>query len=515
MGEISVLLVGAGPTGLALGCELARRGVSFRIVEKAPEYFHGSRGKGLQPRTLEVMDDLGVIDRILELGRFHLPFRGYEGGKVIGEQDMHAGRVPTPSTPYASTMLIPQWRVEETLRGLMERLGVRVELGTEVVGLEQDDSGVTATLRRADGEATEEVVEIVRSRYVVACDGGKSFVRKLLRIPFEGETWKDERMYVADVKVTGLDREAWHAWPKHPDGFFTLCPLPSTDAYQLQAQVPVGLEEEPSLELFRRIARERTEGMPIELTEMTWASLYRANVRMVERYREGRVFLAGDAAHVHSPAGGQGMNTGIQDGYNLGWKLAAVLEGAPVGLLDTYEEERLPVAAAVLGVSSKLHKQMTGGGDERLRRDGVTLQLGITYREMSLARQAGGALKIQAGDRAPDAVGILGDGQEGRLFDLYRGPHWTLVRLFGDGEWAIHGLDGVPLWVDVVSSQDEEKSIVRPNWARVFVDRDGNVAEAYGGSGELMLVRPDGYVGWIGTTADVDDLNLYLERVMG
>jgi len=504
--QISVLIAGAGPTGLTLGCELARRGVAFRLVDKAAQYFHGSRGKGLQPRSLEVMDDLGVIDRILELGRFHLPFRGYEGGKVIGEQDMHAGRYPTPSTPYASPMIIPQWRVEETLRGLLERLGGRVELGTELVGLEQDAEGVTATLAHADGST-----EVVRSRFLVACDGGKSFVRKHLEIPFEGETWKDERMYVADVTATGLDREAWHAWPKHPDGFFTLCPLPSTEQYQFQAAVPVGSEEEPSLELFRKILKERTEGMPIELTGMTWSSLYRANVRMVSRYREGYIFLAGDAAHVHSPAGGQGMNTGIQDGYNLGWKLAAVLEGAPEALLDTYEEERLPVAAGVLGVSSKLHRQITASGNASGQRDAVTLQLGISYKEMSLSRAAGGALKIAAGDRAPDAPGERVDGTAARLFDLYRGPHWTLLRLFGSGGWVLDAVDGVK-YGDVVASRDGVVAGAASGVAEVFVDAGGHVAEAYGGSGEYLLVRPDGYAGWIGTAGEVEDLRWYMGR---
>ncbi|HTJ29125.1 MAG TPA: FAD-dependent oxidoreductase [Acidobacteriaceae bacterium] len=509
VGDVSVLIAGAGPTGLMMACELARRGVSFRIVDKAPEYFNGSRGKGLQPRTLEVMDDLGVIDRILELGRFHLPFRGYEGGKAIGEQDIHAGRYPTPSTPYASPLIIPQWRVEETLRGLMERLSTdrsgRVELGLELVGLEQDDAGVTATLRSGDGSE-----EVVRSRYLVACDGGKSFVRKQLGIPFEGETWKDERMYVADVSVTGLDREAWHAWTKHPDGFFTLCPLPSTDQYQFQAAVPVGSEEEPSLELFQRIAAERTEGMPIAITTCSWMSLFRANVRMVERYREGRVFLAGDAAHVHTPAGGQGMNTGIQDAYNLGWKMAAVLEGAPEALLDTYEEERLPVAAAVLGVSSKLYKQIAASGNAGGLRDATTLQLGITYSAMSLSRTAGGALKIVAGDRAPDAPGERVDGSPVRLFDLYRGVHWTLVRLFGAGSWAVDEMDGVR-FVDVVTQNSVGGAA--SGIAEVFVDIGGHVAEAYGGSGEWMLVRPDGYLGWVGSAGDLEDLKAYLKRV--
>ncbi len=337
--DVQILIAGAGPTGLALGCDLARRGVQFRIVDKAPQYFIGSKGKGLQPRSLEVMDDFGIVDQVLQNGKFHVPFRGYDGPKVLGERDAHEGRYPTPATPYASPLLTPQWRVEEALRGLLERSGGRVELATELIAMDQDQDVVTATLAR-DGAQ-----EQVRCRYLVAADGGRSFVRKHLDVPFEGETWKDERMYVGDVRLRGLDRDAWHSWPNHPDGWLALCPLPSTDEFQLQAQVPPGDEREPSLELFRQLVRERTGGMEIELTDASWLSLYRANVRMVSHYRIGRVFLAGDSAHVHSPAGGQGMNTGIQDAYNLGWKLGSVLAGAPDALLATYEEERLPVAA--------------------------------------------------------------------------------------------------------------------------------------------------------------------------
>ena len=220
--DFEVLIVGAGPTGLTLACDLARRGIQFRIIDKAEAFFNGSRGKGLQPRSLEVFDDLGVVNEILSCGKFHLPFRGYDGYTVLGEQDPHEGRNPTPSTPYASSLIIPQWRVEEILRGLLRRLGHFVELSTELVGLEQDDAGVMATLQ------FEEVSETVRSRYLVAADGGRSFVRKHLDVPFEGETWKDERMYVGDVRLTGLDREAWHAWPKHPEDLFrcVLCRRP-------------------------------------------------------------------------------------------------------------------------------------------------------------------------------------------------------------------------------------------------------------------------------------------------
>jgi 2-polyprenyl-6-methoxyphenol hydroxylase-like FAD-dependent oxidoreductase len=334
-GEVPALIAGAGPTGLTLACDLARRGVPLRIIDKSPSYFAGSRGKGLQPRTLELLDDLGIVGEILANGRFHLPFRGYDGATVLGDLDMHEGRNPTPEVPYASSLIIPQFRVEEILRKYLASLGHQVELATELIDLEQDEETVTATLQR-DG-----LPHKVTAQYVFAADGGRSFLRKHLNVGFEGETWKDERMLVGDVQVDILDRDHWHSWPKHKDGWVALCPLPSTNSFQFQAQIPPDEPDEPSLERFQQIIDERTNWPEIRLHDASWLSLYRANVRMVDRYRVGRVFLAGDAAHVHSPAGGQGMNTGMQDAYNLGWKLPAVLAGAPAALLDTYEEERL------------------------------------------------------------------------------------------------------------------------------------------------------------------------------
>jgi 2-polyprenyl-6-methoxyphenol hydroxylase-like FAD-dependent oxidoreductase len=501
--EVQVLIVGAGPTGLTLACDLARRKVRFRIIDKAATYFIGSKGKGLQPRSLEVMDDLGIVDRILGSGKFHIPFRGYDGYKILGERDPHADRHPTPSTPYASVLILPQWRVEEQLRGLLEKSGATVELSTELVALEQNQHSVHATLRSPSGETT------VLCQYLVAADGGRSFVRKSLNVPFEGETWKDERMYVGDVQLTGLDREAWHAWPNHPDGWLTLCPLPSTDQYQLQAQVPVGVDEEPSLALFQRLVRERTTRTDIQLTAAPWLSLYRVNVRLVSHYRIGRVFLAGDAAHVHTPAGGQGMNTGIQDAYNLGWKLESVLNGAPEALLNTYEEERLPVAANVLGLSSKLYRQITSQDEDRLRGDAVTLQLGITYKAMSLSRQSREtSLKVSAGDRAPDAPGLRADGMPLRLFETFRGPHFTLLRLFPESEYTAENDREMLHVVNVVAQASTRPS----NSTLTFVDSFGHVADAYG-QGECVLVRPDGYIGWIGGPEQQADLPEYLKQV--
>ncbi|HVW09432.1 MAG TPA: FAD-dependent monooxygenase [Bryobacteraceae bacterium] len=414
--ETSVLIAGAGPTGLTLACDLARRNISFRIVDKAPEYFRGSRAKGMQPRSLEVMHFLGVADRMIEHGRFHLPMRNYENGVVTMERDMYEAFHPTPDTPYASPLMIAQWRAEEVLRGLLATHGRHVELAAELTGIEQDERGVLASITKGG------VTEQVRCDYLVGADGGHSFVRKAMGIGFEGETWPNARMYVGDVATNDLDRDHWHCWPASPAGWVGMCPLPTTGSFQFQAAIADENPSEPSLELFQRILDERTGSSAIRLSNATWLSLYRVNIRMVDRYRAGRVFLAGDAAHVHSPAGGQGMNTGIQDAWNLGWKLALVLRGANPALLDTYEEERLPVAANVLGISTRLSRQFVSTGN-RFARSAETLQLGISYRHSSLSQpRNSGDPALAPGDRMPDA-----DVNGGRLFDRLRTGGFTLL----------------------------------------------------------------------------------------
>jgi len=505
--DTQVLISGAGPTGLTLACDLARRKIPFRIVDKASAYFIGSKGKGLQPRSLEVFDDFGIVNEVLHTGKFHVPFRAYDGRQVLGEKDLHEGRNPTPSTPYASTLLTPQFRTEEHLRNLFLKFGGHVELSSELVSLAQDEEGVVATVRR--GDSTEQI----RCAFLVASDGGRSFVRHFLNVPFEGETWKDERMYVGDVRLRGLDRDFWHSWPKHPDGWLALCPLPSTDLYQLQAQIPPTEELEPSLEIFRRIVRERTQRDDIELTDAPWTSLYRVNIRMVSRYRIGRIVLAGDAAHVHSPAGGQGMNTGIQDAYNLGWKLERVLRGAPDSLLDSYEEERLPVAAAVLGYSTKLYKVISAT-DENQRRDAIGLQLGISYKEMSLSQHSAETqLKLSAGDRAPDAPGEDANGKSVRLFDYFRGPHFTFLRI-GPSSASPPNFDS-PAIKQVSISPTRPSGNSRGD-STVFVDSAGHFAAAYGGApDEFILLRPDGYIAWIGNKSSFPELRSYLVDRLG
>ncbi len=503
----SVLIVGAGPTGLALACDLARRRVSFRIIDKAEKHFAGSRGKGLQPRSLEVLDDLGVIGEILASGRFHLPFRGYEGAKVLGDRDLHEGRVPTPDVPYASPLIIPQWRVEEILRKRLAESGGHVELATELIGFEQNEDSVTAALSHSGG--SEQVI----AKYIVGADGGRSFVRGALGVGFEGETWASERMLVGDVRVDGLDREHWHSWPNTELGWVALCPLPGSDSFQFQAQIGPDEPDDPSLERFQQIVHERTGGAAIRLHDATWLSLYRANVRMVDRYRVGRVFLAGDAAHVHSPAGGQGMNTGIQDAYNLGWKLGHVLDGAPAELLDTYEEERLPVAARMLGITSKLHRDSLRGDAREHRRGPETLQLDITYRDSSLARdELEFPGSVRAGDRAPDAPCHDSAGTPVRLFDVFRGPHFTLLG-FGLNYGAI-----VSEIAKSYGAAVQANAIVRPGEAAgngAIVDTDDHARRAYDiQSGAIVLVRSDGYIGLITESRSAGRIQEYLRFVL-
>jgi len=504
--DVSVLIVGAGPTGLILACDLARRGVDFRIIEKATEYAAGSRGKGMQPRSMEVLDDLGVIDRILAHGYLHLLFRTYDGTTVLGNRDMHEGRHPTPDVPYESTLLIPQWRVEETLRLRLAEWGAGVELATELVAIEQNEDYVTATLQKGDSQ------EQVRSKYLIGADGGHSFVRKSLNVGFEGETWKEERLMTGDVHVDGLDRDHWHAWPKHKDGMVALCPLRSSEMFQFQAQVLPQEEREPSLETFQRIIDERSGRSDLKLYDPTWLSLYRANVRMVDRYRVGRVFLAGDAAHVHSPAGGMGMNTGIQDAYNLGWKLGAVLNGAKDSLLDTYEQERMPIAASLLGISTRLHQQTMK--DREFRRGEEVLQLGINYRGSSLSRQNDPpSTPLQAGDRAPDAPLLDPDGSRVRLFDIFRGPRFTLLSR------GSHDLQGL-VRVGERFKQHLRASTIESGPSRTaagsnpLIDDQGHFLHAYGGeNGVLFLIRPDGYIGFIGGSKSIDSVESYLEQL--
>ncbi|MFI1814479.1 FAD-dependent monooxygenase [Streptomyces sp. NPDC020422] len=472
--ETDVVIVGAGPTGLVLAIDLARRGVRALLVEKADRLFPGSRGKGIQPRSQEVLDDLGALPGILAAGSLYPRMRAWDGAERQGEWDMMARSEPTEQVPYANILLIPQSRTQEVLYARLRELGGDVRFGAALTGFRQSEDSVEAELSTG---------ETVRASYLVAADGGRSTVRKALGIGMTGETVDPRPMLVADVRLAPgavVDRANWHVWPQAPGGGVALCPLPGADHFQLV----VTFDDESAAvdtapDAVRRLLAERTPLAESDVADVLWASDFRARAAMADRFRDGRVFLAGDAAHVHSPAGGQGLNTGIQDAYNLGWKLGQVLRrGAPEALLDSYEAERLPVAAQVLGITTRLHRASSEG--EGTQRGEEVQQLALGYRDSALAVETRTGLAddaLRAGDRAPD--GPCGDG---RLFDLFRGPHFTLLAV------------GVPLPVPA-------GDLVRT--ARL------DAYEAYGTG--LFLIRPDGYVGWAG--ADAEGLDGYLAAV--
>ncbi len=482
----TVLIVGAGPTGLTLACELARRGVSFRLIEAASGPRPGSRGKGIQPRSLEVFENLGIVDRVLANGRMAMPIRSTapDGRVTLGGAEPEALR-DRPDIPYTTSLITPEWRVEEALRLRLAELGGAVEFGTALAGFEQLDEGVSAALATG-GEA-----ETVTAHWLVGCDGGHSVVREQAGIAFEGETREEVRMIVADVEADGLDRDAWHMW-RHEEGLFALCPLPSTDVFQYQALIAPGQKPELSLANIQAVLERRTGRTDIRLHEPEWSSLWRANIRLVERYRAGRVFLAGDAAHIHAPAGGQGMNTGIQDAHNLGWKLAAVAKGASPALLDSYEAERRPVAAHVLALSNERLKQ-TLQQNSPTRRDASTIQLDVGYRGSALAcDDRDETAPLRAGDRAPDATRLATVNGERRLFDLTRGGGFTLLCF------------GTAPAVEAPSSGLGTFHVVgRSTGPGDIADTEGHLADAYGASERtLVLIRPDGYIGLISDAGD-------------
>ncbi|MBV8443541.1 MAG: FAD-dependent oxidoreductase [Hyphomicrobiales bacterium] len=477
-----VLICGAGAAGLSLAIDLARRGVDFRLAEKADEPFHGSRGKGIQPRSLEIFEDYGIVDRLFATGGPYPPIRDYRPDGSFVDSGVAEGTVATPTEPYNAPLMVPQFLTEGVMRERLAELGHRVAFGQELTGFVQDDAGVTAQV----GDAA------VRARYLVGADGGRSFVRHTLGVDFPGKTL-GVRAIVADVALEGIGRDAWHRFGSEM-GPVMLCPLAGTELFQVQGPFPLEGDVDLSADALTALVRQRT-GRNIMVRSVTWASAYSMNARLADRYQVGRVFLVGDAAHTHPPTGGQGLNTSVQDSYNLGWKLAAVLRGAPEKLLATYEEERRPIAASVLGLATWLLDEAKRGA---MRRDRATRQLDLGYPDSSLALHTHSGEGAQPGDRAPDAPMRGAGGQPTRLFSLFRGPHWTLLGCEADRA-AVAPRPG--LHVHIVGPRGDVE------------DNGGHFRDAYAVlPGDWVLVRPDGYVGAV---VGADNLPLVEQYLVG
>lgn len=533
-----VLVVGARLTGLTLGCVLARAGIAVRVIEKMPGLPDSSRAKGFQPRSLEIFEDLGVLDELMSQARADTPVRAYDDhNEVIGLDLWSRVRRRRPGVPYPNQLMISTPFVEASLRALLHSYGVVVELGREFVGLDQDDHGVTAQVATPGGGSTE----LIKADYLVGCDGGRSTVRKALGLRFDVTTVPGVAHLAGDVELKGLDRSHTRMWV-YRGGMIAVTPLPSTTKWQFQAMIPENRDggfPEPSLELFQCLMDQHCPVRNVRLRNATWVSLFRDSKAIVDRYQVGRVFVAGDAAHIHSPAGGLGANTGIQDAYNLGWKLGLVLRGpANPRLLDSYHAERHPIARELMHANARATEVLMpkssptadflwrhvflpltnvyGMADAMLR---YVDQTQLSYRHSALNRDWPWPSRrgVVAGDRAPDAqLPHAATGTLIRLFDLFRGPQFTLLAFGGaQAQFAEHLTADYPGLIrpcSIVAPDDGDLRCALPT----LVDPRSSVRRLYGVAEQaLVLVRPDGYVGFRASPASPTALCRYLERTLG
>ncbi|WP_157252743.1 FAD-dependent monooxygenase [Nonomuraea typhae] len=473
MATIDVLVIGAGPTGLVLAADLRRHGASVRLIDARADRLDLSKAPGVQARTLELLDRRGLARELISRGaptdsaRLHVSKRRTTRFPLeIGARD----------TRFPYLLMVSQTETEDILE---QALDIPVERQTRLISFTQDADGVTALLRRADGTEEE-----VRARYLVGSDGVRSTVREQLGIAFEGETYP-RSFLLGDVHIDGLDHDSLHIYPSR-QGFALLIPLQRPAPWRLIAVEP-GVPRENAPEPTEADLHDALLGLSggtLSLRDPVWISRFPVHCRMAARFRDGRVFLAGDAAHVHSPAGAQGMNTGMQDAWNLGWKLALVATGrAPAELLDSYEAERMPVAAYVLKFTDRIfsiqasrHWLISG-----LRR----LLIGPFARLISLARplrQRAFRRISQLGIEYPDSPAITpGAGQ--RLADLE----------LPDGNWLHELLQGPGYHLLTPEPSNLGRSFLTVHQVPVP---------------EALLVRPDGYIAHRGQAG----LEAYLHR---
>jgi 2-polyprenyl-6-methoxyphenol hydroxylase-like FAD-dependent oxidoreductase len=526
-----VLVVGAGPTGLALAAQLDALGATVRIVDRQLDRVHESRALVMLPRTLEVLRGLGVSEKLVARGNDAVRLQMHFGKKLVRTRLFDIG---LEDTEYPFLLFISQAETEAILNEHLAAHGVHVERGVELVALTAEQRQVACTLRHQDG-----TTEQLRVRYLVGCDGAHSSVRRLAGIPFEGGSYP-QTFVLADLEVDGdLERDAAHSFIAAP-GMLFFFPLGRPASWRMGGMRPSlpGASEprepaEPSLAELQSIADAFTGGT-LRLREPVWRTYFRLHHRQAVRYRAGRVFLAGDAAHVHSPAGAQGMNTGIQDAWNLGWKLALVdRRVANEALLDSYQPERWPIGRFVLRFTDRATAIATADTPAvrlirtqiaprfvpivlrlfRLRAFGfrTLAQLRINYRGSPAVDDGSPAPRRgpRAGDRLPDAQ-IVEHGRERWLQEVLASPAYHLL-LCGPAEsW---NNDQLVRLSERYAGLIKVHRLAREAAAGALHDVRGEAFARLGVEQPAhYLVRPDGHIGYRSGTTDLGGLERYLAR---
>lgn len=504
-----VVVIGAGPTGLSLACQLIRYGIDFVVVERNESFTRFSKAIGVQARTLEIYDQMGLAQRAVEQGTIATRGRLLEGGEVRGEvnfEDFGKGL-----SAYPFLLILEQSRNEELLYGFVRQHGRDVLWQTELERFSQDETGVTVRVKAPSGES-----QTINAKYLVGCDGASSSIRHGLGLTFEGGTY-ERLFYVADARVDwDLPHDTLHVSIGR-DVFTGFFPMKGDHRYRIVGTFPESKNEEPGEVLYEEIEREIKEQaqLALEISDVRWFSLYKVHSRRVNKFSEGRCFLAGDSAHIHSPVGAQGMNTGIQDAYNLAWKLALVIKGvAGESLLETYNDERLANAKRLLESTDRMFELAVGPNwllglirttifpplagfitsldSVRKRLFPLVSQIGINYRDQSLSRHTDDeADNVKAGDRLPY---FLVDGQN--IFEKLNAPKFHLL-LFSNSATKIFCDEFAREFGDVADCH--------------VVPIDARVSEIFEKQNDFVVfLRPDNHIAFISAAVSLDQVRDYL-----